>query len=99
MGMDFEMFRSNARAVAAVERKLLVISEGAIRLGEHGPVLCPGIPWHKIRGIGNHLQHAYDRVDLKSVWDTVTDDLPPLKDAVLGALASPPAYPTEPSSD
>jgi uncharacterized protein with HEPN domain len=37
-GMDFEAFREDPKTVAAVERKLLVISEAAIRLGEQGPV-------------------------------------------------------------
>lgn len=32
-GMNFEAFRSNPMAVAAVERKLLVISEAAVRIG------------------------------------------------------------------
>jgi uncharacterized protein with HEPN domain len=32
-GMDFEAFRTNPMAVAAVERKLQIISEAAIRLG------------------------------------------------------------------
>jgi hypothetical protein len=36
--------------VAAVERKLRVISEAAIRLGEQGAVLSPDQPRHKIRG-------------------------------------------------
>lgn len=26
----------------------------------------------------NRLVHGYDRIDLKVLWDTVTDDLPPL---------------------
>jgi uncharacterized protein with HEPN domain len=86
-GMDFEAFRSNPMAMAAVERKLLIISEAAVRLGEQAPALCPGIAWHKIRGTGNHLRHAYEKVDIESVWYTVTDDLPPLKAAVLRALA------------
>lgn len=35
-GMDFEAFRSNPMAVAAVERKLQVISEAATRLEGSG---------------------------------------------------------------
>ena len=31
-GMDFEAFRQDLKTIAAVERKLLVISEAAIRL-------------------------------------------------------------------
>jgi uncharacterized protein with HEPN domain len=85
-GMDFGAFRQDPKTIAAVERKLPVISEAATRLGEQGPTLCPEIPWHKIRGTGNWLRHQYERVDLETVWRTVTDDLPPLKAAVVRAL-------------
>ena len=48
-GMDFETFRQDQRTVAAVERKLSLISEAAVRLGDQAPELCPGLPWHNIR--------------------------------------------------
>ena len=96
-GMDFEAFRSNPMAVAAVERKIQIISEAAIRLGDEAEILCPGQPWRDIRGIGNQLRHAYERIDLVTIWSAVTDDLPPLKAAVLRALQSPPANPKGPS--
>lgn len=84
--MDFHAYEKDMRTQAAVERKLLIISEAAIRLAEDAEILCPGIPWRDIRGIGNWLRHQYDRVDSKMVWNTVTDDLPPLKSAAAKAL-------------
>jgi uncharacterized protein with HEPN domain len=89
-GLEFETFRADAKTVAAVERKLLVISEAAIRLGEDAETLCPGLPWRDIRGIGNWLRHQYDAVDPEAVWRTVIDDLPPLQAAVIQALAKRP---------
>jgi uncharacterized protein with HEPN domain len=94
-GMDFEAFRSNPMAVAAVERKLQVISEAAIRLGSEAERRCPDQPWRDIRGVGNQLRHAYERIDLETIWRTLTDDLPLLKAAVGRALASPAANPKE----
>jgi uncharacterized protein with HEPN domain len=85
--MDFETFREDPKTIAAVERKLLVVSEAAIRMGEQAVLLCPDQPWPKIRATGNFVRHAYERVDLETVWRTVTDDLPRLKAAVLRALA------------
>jgi uncharacterized protein with HEPN domain len=90
-GMDFDAFREDPKTIAAVERKLLVISEAAVRLGEHAAALCPEQPWHKIRATGNWLRHAYERVNLEIVWGTVKNDLPPLKMAVLRALTPPSA--------
>jgi uncharacterized protein with HEPN domain len=72
--------------VAAVERKLQTISEAAIRLGNDAERLCPGLPWNNIRGIGNWLRHQYDRVDVQTLWNTITDHLPPLKAGVSRAL-------------
>ncbi len=85
-GMGFEAFREDPKTVAAVERKLLIISEAAVRLGEHAVVLCPGPPWGKIRGMGNWLRHQYDRIDIETVWRTVVEELPPLKAAVCPVL-------------
>lgn len=85
-GMSCEVFEQDAKTIAAVERKLQVLSEAAIRLGDDAEILCPGLPWHNIRGIGNWLRHAYHRVDRTTVWHTVTEGLPPLKAAVVYAL-------------
>jgi uncharacterized protein with HEPN domain len=87
-GMDFEAFQTDAKTIAAVERKLQVISEAAVRLGDGAERLCPGPPWPNIRGIGNWLRHQYDRVELDTLWKTLQDDLPALKTSVQRALGS-----------
>jgi uncharacterized protein with HEPN domain len=84
--MNFENFRQTPIVIDAVERNLQKISEAAIRLGEQAPALCPGIPWHNVRGMGNWLRHQYDAIDLEIIWLTVTDKLPALKAAVMQAL-------------
>ncbi len=90
-GLEFEAFRVDAKTMAAVERKLLVISEAAIRLGDEAETLCPGLPWRDIRGIGNWLRHQYDAIDPEAVWRTVVDDLPLLQAAIRQVLANRPA--------
>jgi uncharacterized protein with HEPN domain len=87
--MNFDAFQKDEKTVAAVERKLLLIGEAAVRLREKAEELCPGLPWRSIRDMGNWLRHQYDKVDLEVVWKTVEDDLPPLKAAVTKALNSP----------
>jgi uncharacterized protein with HEPN domain len=86
-GISLERFRQEPMRVAAVERYLLIISEAATRLGAQAETLCPGLPWHNIRGIGNWIRHQYDRVDLQTVWHTATVELLPLKAAVTRALS------------
>ena len=85
-GMTFREFCAEEKTVAAVERKLSVISEAAVRLGEAGPRLCPDIPWRDVRGIGNWLRHQYDRVDRETIWTTVERDLPAMKSFIFRAL-------------
>jgi len=92
-GMDREAYCRDEKTQAAVERKLLILSEAAIRLKDSADVLCPGIPWRDIRGSGNWLRHQYDSVDVNTIWNTIQTGLPPLKAAVEKALA-----PHEPSS-
>jgi uncharacterized protein with HEPN domain len=88
-GMDFEAYSWDGKTQAAVERKMLIISEAAIRLKDEAETLCPEVPWRDIRGIGNWLRHQYDRVDTETVWNTIQKDLPPLKAAVERILALP----------
>ena len=87
-GMSEDAYSEDERTQAAVERKLLVISEAAFRLKDVAQALCPGVPWRDIRGIGNWLRHGYDRIDAETIWNTVHVDLPPLKAAVQLALES-----------
>lgn len=86
--MDAAAFRADARTSDAVERCLQRISEAAVRLGEDGPRLMPAMPWPDIRGIGNHLRHAYDVVSSAIVWNVVQRDLPALKQACESALTT-----------
>ena len=84
--MDFDRYRADPKTKSAVERQMQIITEAAYRLGDEGENLCPGPDWKGLRGMGNILRHGYHRIDDRIVWDTVTDDLPPLKSSVLDAL-------------
>ena len=85
-GMDFETFRSNPMAVAAVERKLQIVSEAAIRLGREAEQQISGQPWRDIRDLGNQLRHGYERINIQTLWNVVTHDIPQLKAAVSRVL-------------
>jgi len=95
--MDFDVYRGDLKTKSAVERQMQIITEAAVRLGEDGERLCPGVDWKGFRGMGNILRHGYHRIDDKIVWDTIKDELPPVKAAVLRALNPPPASPKSPT--
>ena len=86
--MDFQAYSEDIKTRAAVERELQIVTEAAYRLKPEDEHLCPGPDWRKIRGMGNILRHAYDRIDDMIVWVTVKDELPAIKQAVLEALAT-----------
>jgi uncharacterized protein with HEPN domain len=52
--------------------------EAASRVSEETREAHPDLPWQDMTGMRNRIIHAYFDVDLDRVWDTVTDDLPPL---------------------
>jgi uncharacterized protein with HEPN domain len=87
-GTDFTAYREDRKTRSAVERELQIITEAAIRLGDEAEMLCPGPDWKGFRGMGNILRHVYHRVDDEIVWNTVKEELPPMRAAVSKALRS-----------
>lgn len=75
-GLDRDAFAQNGMVRDAVERCLERVCEAAHRLGERAPDLMPGQPWKDIRGMGNWLRHAYDRISMDVIWNAVCSDLP-----------------------
>lgn len=80
-GLDQHAFECDGLRRDAVERCLERICEAVFRLGDRASALMPDQPWRDIRGMGNRLRHAYDRIDVEVVWDVVLNDLPGLKTA------------------
>lgn len=78
LGMDRDHFEGNGLARDAVERCLERVCEAAYRLGDQAAELMPGQPWGDIRGMGNRLRHAYDRISLDVIWNAVRYELPVL---------------------
>ena len=62
----------------AVLRCLEIVGEAASRIPVGIQRRYPNIPWPQIIGMRNRLVHGYDIVDYEVVWNTVTQDLPPL---------------------
>lgn len=87
-GHDSASFAQDEKALFAVLHALLIISEGARKLGDDAASLAPEQPWPAIRAIGNILRHQYDEVDPAVIWRIVRDDLPSLRAAVERALAA-----------
>lgn len=80
--MSKEAFFADHKSQFAVIRCFEVIGEAAKRLSIDCQKANPDIPWSKMAKMRDLLIHAYQRVDLGEVWDTVKNDIPILITAV-----------------
>jgi uncharacterized protein with HEPN domain len=49
--MAFDVYRGDLKTKSAVERQMQIITEAAVRLGEDGNRLCPGVDWKGFRAV------------------------------------------------
>lgn len=81
-GLDKNTFYSDHKCQFAVIRCFEVIGEAVKRLSSEIQKTYPDIPWSKMAKMRDLLIHAYDRVDLDEVWNTVKNDIPSLISAL-----------------
>lgn len=85
-GMDKETFLFDNKSQYAVIRCFEVIGEAVKRLSDDIRKSHPGIPWSSMAKMRDILIHAYDKVDIDEVWDTVQNDIPSLIAAIEGIV-------------
>jgi uncharacterized protein with HEPN domain len=66
---NFVDFSSDRVKRAAFERFLEIISEASRHIPDTYKTEHSHIPWRRIADIGNHLRHAYQRIDAQILWD------------------------------
>ena len=42
----------------------------------------PEIPWREMYGLRNRIVHDYEGVNLRLVWEIISEDIPALKDTL-----------------
>ena len=55
-----------------------ILGEAASQVGNECRKELPQIPWSNIIGMRNRLIHAYFDINRDVVWNTITQDIPPL---------------------
>nr|CAD6409617.1 hypothetical protein REQ54_00608 [Rhizobium sp. Q54] len=79
--MLYDEFIADERTQMAVGMTLVLVGDAAARIMQHYPdfaVEHPEIPWNKIKGMRNVVVHAYYKLDLPVVFETVRKALPDL---------------------
>jgi uncharacterized protein with HEPN domain len=92
VGRDREDLNDDEQLSLALQRLVEIIGEAAKQVTAETQARGASIPWQAIAGMRDRLIHAYWDVNLDILWDTVTDDLPPLIDGLesLLNLSAPP---------
>lgn len=87
-GLTFEAYEADLKTKSAVERQMQILTEAVARLGADAETIAPEPDWVGFRGMGNLLRHAYHRIDDQIIWNTVKDELPPMREVILKALSA-----------
>ena len=85
-GLDSATFPRDLRTIFAVTRCLEIISEAPRRLSSSLKDRHPSIPWKRMAGAGNVYRRDYEDVAANYVWDTLQNDLPPLRAVIEAEL-------------
>jgi uncharacterized protein with HEPN domain len=88
-GRTFEEMVGDRVTKAAFERFLEILSEASRHIPEELKTKAPGVPWRRVGDIGNHLRHAYHRVDAGILWEIYEGgDLASLREAAVDLRAT-----------
>ncbi len=77
--MSCEELENDRKTLFAVLRCLEILGEAVKKIPKNIREKYPEIPWQEIAGIRDRLIHEYFGVDIEIVWDTIHEDLSPLK--------------------
>ncbi len=78
-GLDYQSFSKNTLIVDACVFNLSQLGELTTKLDKNFIEMHSDIPWNEMRGLRNKIVHDYEGVNLKLVWEIVSEDLPELK--------------------
>ena len=80
--MSYEQFIKDRKTLNAVVRSIEVIGEASKRLPESIKVKNSELPWREITGMRDKLIHAYFGMDTETIWKTVKENIPQLKQTI-----------------
>ncbi len=77
--LTFNEFTNDKKTIKAVIRSLEIIGEASIKVSQEFKDKSRNIPWKEMAGMRDKMIHGYFDLDLVTIWETVKNDIPPLK--------------------
>lgn len=85
-GVDEKQFDSTRLLQDGVIRQIEIVGEAVRHISKDIRKTYPEVPWQDVAGMRDKLIHDYFGVDIEKVWLTAREDLPVLKEQVIGIL-------------
>ncbi len=85
-GISESQFNDTRLLQDGVIRQIEIVGEAARHLSKDIRRTYSEVPWQDVAGMRDKLIHDYFGVDLEKVWLTAQEDLPVLKQQVIGIL-------------
>lgn len=80
MELNYERFEANFIAKNAIAMCILQIGELVGKLTDSFKAQYRGMPWRDIKSMRNIAAHNYGEMDIEVLWETVTTDIPELRE-------------------
>ena len=77
--VDRQEFIGDLKTRSAVERAVEIIGEASKHIPDDLRRQFPDVPWQSMAGMRDRVSHAYFGVDYDVLWQTVTEEIPPLR--------------------
>jgi len=78
-GLSQEDFKKDRKTFSATIRELEIIGEAVNNISDELKQKYLHVLWQEIRSFRNKIVHEYFGVDIRIVWDIITNELPILK--------------------
>ncbi|WP_024787470.1 MULTISPECIES: DUF86 domain-containing protein [unclassified Lebetimonas] len=80
--IDFDEFKNDRKTYQAVIREFEIIGEATKNIYQDLKKVYPNYDWRKIIDFRNIVSHNYFGIDFLTIWNTIFDKLPELKQII-----------------